>query len=130
MAFTRARPAAFGAEVAIANLHASAGPALRSRAEAEVLRAALTAVDWAAGTPLVFGGDLNLRPRESAVFEALEREAGLRSPTAADSLDHLLVAGLQVAEAPAAWPAERREVAAGERAIRLSDHAPVTAAFS
>jgi len=60
-------------ELCIANLHASAGRALRAAAEAEVLTAAERATEWAGATPLVFGGDLNLRPRETSVYETLER---------------------------------------------------------
>jgi endonuclease/exonuclease/phosphatase family metal-dependent hydrolase len=129
MAFTRAVPARFGVEVCVANLHASAGPSRRAEAEREVLLAAERAGAWAAGAPLLFGGDLNLRPRDTDVFEQLEQRFGLRQATAPDSLDHLLVAGLELAEEPAPWPPERREVADGERLIRLSDHTPVQAAF-
>ncbi len=129
MAFTRARPFAFAHDVCVANLHASAGAPLRQLAEREVLLAAATALDWAGETPLVLGGDLNLRPAESAVFERLAREFGLAPPTAPNSLDHLLVAGLEPVEPPFAWPPERREIATADGAIRLSDHAPVTAAF-
>jgi endonuclease/exonuclease/phosphatase family metal-dependent hydrolase len=130
LALTRTICAALGTEVCVANLHASAGAALRAHAEAEVLRAAGVAVGWARGTPLVFGGDLNLRPRESDVFDTLEREFGLRSATAPDALDHVLVLGLRVTDPPAPWPPTRREVVVAGRAIRLSDHAPVTATFA
>ena len=126
---TRAVPRSFGRELAIANLHASAGSALRTEAEREVARAALVASDWAGDTPLLFGGDLNLRPAESRIFDLLASEPGLAAPTAPDSLDHLLVAGLEIDRPAAAWPANRREVATPEGAIRLSDHAPVEAAF-
>jgi len=130
LALTRARPTAFDAELCIANLHASAGSALRHLAEREVLLAARTALAWAAGAPLLLGGDLNLRPSESAVFDRLERELGLAAPTAPNSLDHLLAVGLEPIEAAAAWPPERREVRSPAGAIRLSDHAPVGAVFS
>jgi hypothetical protein len=70
-----------------------------------------------------------VRPAQSAVFERLERELGLAAPTAPDSLDHLLASGLEPAEPARAWPPERREVPTAAGAIRLSDHAPVTAAF-
>ncbi len=130
MVFTRAVPRDLGREIGIANLHASAGPARRADAEREVLRAAEIAREWAGTAPLLFGGDLNLRPSESDVFDRLATDPGLTEPTAADSLDHLLVAGLDVVEPPAAWPARRREVATAEGAIRLSDHAPVTATFA
>ena len=129
LALTRARPTAFDAELCVANLHGSAGPALRHLAEREVLVAARTALDWAGDTPLLLGGDLNLRPSESAVFERLESELGLVAPTAPNSLDHLLAVGLEPVEPAAAWPPARREVASPAGAIRLSDHAPVGAAF-
>jgi endonuclease/exonuclease/phosphatase family metal-dependent hydrolase len=128
LAFTRIS-FAVGSDVCVANLHASAGAALRDLAEEEVLTAAARATDWAGSTPLVLGGDLNLRPRETRAYEALERAHGLRQPTAPGALDHLLVRGLAILAPPRAWPPERREVRAGGLAIRLSDHAPVEAAF-
>jgi len=129
MAFTRI---ALGNETTycVANLHASAGQALREQAEDEVRLAAEHAVEWAAGAPLVIGGDLNLRPQDSPIYEQLERRHGLRAPTAPGSLDHLLVRGCEIVRPPAAWPPERREVRARGLAIRLSDHAPVDGAFS
>ena len=114
----------------VANLHASAGPALRSAAEREVLAAAERAGAWAAGEPLIFGGDLNLRPRDSGVYAELEERFGLRGPTATGALDHLLVRGLDPLDPPHQWPPERREVTAAGLAIRLSDHAPVEASFA
>jgi endonuclease/exonuclease/phosphatase family metal-dependent hydrolase len=129
MAFTRAVPDRFGGEVCIANLHASAGRARRAAAEAEVLRAAERAAEWAGAAPLLFGGDLNLRPRESAVVAELGARFGLREPTGPGSLDHLLVAGLEIAEPATPWPPERRELAGDGGAIRLSDHPPVQARF-
>lgn len=124
MAFTR-----LASGPCVANLHASAGPALRALAEAEVLSAAGQALDWAAGDPLLFGGDLNLRPRSSRVYEELAR-LGLVGPTADDSLDHLLVSGFKKVEAARPWPPERREVPGpGALRVRLSDHAPVSGVF-
>jgi endonuclease/exonuclease/phosphatase family metal-dependent hydrolase len=136
MAFTRT-----SAGLCIANLHATndrpelAGP--------EVLRAAATAIDWAAGAPLLFGGDLNLRPAEQPeVFEQLQTDCGLVPPTGPHAIDHLLARGLELVEAPAPLPHPeverpadfrgplgiwRRE--AGRR-IRLSDHAPVGAEYA
>lgn len=128
MAFTRAVLAG-GFEVCVANLHASAGVPLRAEAEREVELAAARATEWAAGSPLILGGDLNLRPRDTVIFEHLAERHGLQGPTAPGSLDHLLAAGLETVEAPAAWPPEGREVRAEGLAIRLSDHAPVAAAF-
>jgi len=116
-------------ELCIANLHASAGAALRAAAEEEVSRAAGRAVEWAGSAPLVFGGDLNLRPRDTSIYEQLERRLELTRPTNADALDHLLVHGLAIVDPPAAWPPERREVRVRGLAVRLSDHAPVEATF-
>ena len=130
MVFTRAVPRGLDREVGIANLHASAGAALRAEAERDVLGAAGIARKWAGTAPLLFGGDLNLRPSESVVFDGLATGPGLTGPTAPDSLDHLLVAGLDVVDLPAAWPASRREVAVADGTIRLSDHAPVAATFA
>jgi endonuclease/exonuclease/phosphatase family metal-dependent hydrolase len=131
MAFTRT-----SAGLCVANLHATndrpeiAGP--------EVLRAADTAVDWAGGAPLLFGGDLNLRPAEQPqVFDQLREMHGLEPPTAPDRIDHLLSRGMRLLDPPADLPHPevaraadyhgplglwRRE--AGRR-IRLSDHSPV-----
>ena len=83
----------------VANLHASAG--LPAAAAVEVERAAERALDWAAGDPLVFGGDFNLRPRRTPEpFVALRERLGLRDPTASGAIDHLLVRGLEVIEPP------------------------------
>jgi endonuclease/exonuclease/phosphatase family metal-dependent hydrolase len=125
MALTRTR-----AGLCVANLHASTNaPAL---AGPEVLRAAEAATEWAGDAPLLFGGDLNLRPgRSPEVFEELKERFGLSGTTAPNSIDHLLSRGLETVAAPTAWPAERREVGDGDgRAIRLSDHAPVAASFT
>lgn len=114
----------------VANLHASAGD--RAAAEREVRLAAERAVAFAAGAPLVFGGDLNLRPERSpALFEELGSRFGLAPPTGPRAIDHLLVRGLQVVAAPLALSAERREVSdpASGLAVRLSDHSPVAAVF-
>ena len=52
-------------------------------ASEEVLRAAALAVGWADGSPLLFGGDLNLRPaRARDAFDRLERRFGLAPATA------------------------------------------------
>ena len=100
MALTRAVPERAGTPVCVANLHASAGPALRSAAEREVLAAAERAGAWAAGEPLIFGGDLNLRPATAAVYAELDERFGLRGPTATGAIDHLLVRGLGSVEPP------------------------------
>lgn len=114
--------------VCVANLHATNDqPALASE---DVLKAAQTSVAWAGDSPLLFGGDFNLRPGEDpGVFEVLRERFRLLGPTAPGAIDHLLARDLKVAEAAAPWPAERRELRRGELALRLSDHAPVQATF-
>ncbi len=124
MAFTRT-----ASGLCVANLHATNDrPEL---AVADVLRAAEAASGWAGDAPLVFGGDLNLRPAEDPeLFARLASEFGLDSPaTGPKAIDHLLVRGLEVVAAPAQWPAERRELPLDGKALRLSDHAPVEARF-
>jgi endonuclease/exonuclease/phosphatase family metal-dependent hydrolase len=116
--------------VSVANLHASAGLPLGAAAEVEA--AAERAVDWAGDEPLVFGGDLNLRPRrQPEPFVRLRERFGLRDPTDPDAIDHVLVRGLDVIEAPRRLAPELREVAGPDGLrLRLSDHAPVVAAFA
>jgi endonuclease/exonuclease/phosphatase family metal-dependent hydrolase len=98
---------------------------------AEVSRAAALASEWAAGDPLVFGGDLNLRPADHrAAFDDLRVRFGLGAPTGPRAIDHLLARALDVVERPTALPAVEREAAGPDGlAIRLSDHAPVVASF-
>ncbi len=112
----------------VANLHATNDrPELASE---DVLHAARAAGEFAGGSPLIFGGDLNLRPAESPeVFERLREDFGLAVPTAPRAIDHLLSRGLEVLEPPTAWPPERRELPLDGRALRLSDHAPLAARF-
>jgi endonuclease/exonuclease/phosphatase family metal-dependent hydrolase len=129
MAFTRiAIGDGEGAELCVANLHATNDrPNL---ATADVLRAAEAAVGWAGDLPLLFGGDLNLRPgRDAGAFETLRERFGLTGPTHPGAIDHLLVRNLDVVEPPTAWPAERRELPERGLRLRLSDHAPVEARF-
>ena len=118
-----------GSGVCVANLHATnSRPHL---AAPEILRAARTATRWSRDDPLVFGGDLNLRPSEQPdVFDELRSQLSLSQSTAPRSIDHLLVRGLEITDEPSPWPAERRELREGDRAIRLSDHAPVSASFA
>src|ERR1700744_4409927 len=75
MAFTRT-----ASGICVANLHATNDrPPL---AGADVLLAAEAASGWAGDAPLIFGGDLNLRPAEDPeVFERLAADFGLDSPT-------------------------------------------------
>jgi hypothetical protein len=123
MAFTR-----LGSGVCVANLHASNdNPRLASE---EVRLAAERATEWSGGAPLVFGGDLNLRPdRRPDLFVELADRFGLRGPTAPDAIDHLLARGLEPLEAPRRWPPPARELPWDGLRLRLSDHAPVEALF-
>jgi endonuclease/exonuclease/phosphatase family metal-dependent hydrolase len=133
MAFTRiAGPPGTdddAADLCVANLHATNDrPELAGE---DVLRAAEAASEWAGEAPLLFGGDLNLRPAESpAIFEGLRERFGLAAPTAPDAIDHLLVRGLEIADPPRLWPPERRELREHGLALRLSDHAPAEARFA
>jgi endonuclease/exonuclease/phosphatase family metal-dependent hydrolase len=121
MAFTR-----LGIGLGLANLHASGRPHL---AKAEVRAAAAHAVAWTGDSPLVFGGDLNLCPARTDLFDELSRRHVLRAATGPDAIDHLLARGLEIETAPAPWPPEAREVEVDGLAVRLSDHAPVAARF-
>lgn len=93
---------------------------------------------WAAGSPLLLGGDFNIRPERSAfVFDALERNHGLTARIEGNVIDQLLVVGMEVLEPPARWKSARREVpdptarfGSEPLPIRLSDHAPVQARFA
>jgi endonuclease/exonuclease/phosphatase family metal-dependent hydrolase len=120
---------ASGQTVCVANLHASAG--LPEKATGELIAAAASAVEWSAGDPLVFGGDLNLRPaRNPLPFAELRERYGLGDPTGPHAIDHVLARDLDVVERPRRLPAEDRELAQpGGLRLRLSDHAPVIATF-
>ena len=116
--------------VCFANLHASAG--LPELATEEVVRAAGHAVEWSGDDPLVFGGDLNLRPaRNPAAFVELRERFGLGEPTGPKAIDHLLARGLDVVEKPRRLRAEEFELVQPD-GLRLSpsDHAPVDATFA
>lgn len=112
----------------IANLHASTG----GGASGDLLEAARVAIGWAGARPLVLGGDFNLRPRSSDLFNRLGSEYGFSSPTEPGSIDHLLVRRAEVLEPAASWPPERRDVPDSESGlkIRLSDHSPVIGRIS
>jgi endonuclease/exonuclease/phosphatase family metal-dependent hydrolase len=112
-----------------ANLHASAGRP--TQAAGEVLTAATAAVGWSADAPLVFGGDLNLRPAaDPEPFVLLRERFGLREPTAPDAIDHVLARGLEIVERPRRLAPERRELTEPDgRRLRLSDHRPIAAEF-
>jgi endonuclease/exonuclease/phosphatase family metal-dependent hydrolase len=124
MAFTRT-----AAGLCVANLHATNDqPAL---AATDVLKAAQAATEWADRSPLLFGGDLNLRPQEDpGVFEELRSRFELHGTTGPRAIDHLLSRGLEIVEAPAPWPPEQRERRHGNRALRLSDHTPIEATLA
>jgi endonuclease/exonuclease/phosphatase family metal-dependent hydrolase len=111
----------------IGNLHATTRD--QPLAEDELCLAAETAIGWAGDSPLILGGDFNLRPERSAVFPELEQRFGLAPPTAPDAIDHMLVRGLDVLEPPHQWPPEAREIPWDGLTLRLSDHAPVVALF-
>jgi endonuclease/exonuclease/phosphatase family metal-dependent hydrolase len=113
----------------VANLHATNDHP--PRAAEEVLRAAETAVTWAGSNPLLFGGDLNLRPGPNPyAFEQLRERFDLVPPTGPDRIDHLLGRSLEVIEAPAPWAPEGRDVPAEDGlSLRPSDHDPVAAVF-
>jgi endonuclease/exonuclease/phosphatase family metal-dependent hydrolase len=113
----------------VANVHLSAGRARLALAERELLLAAERAVEWAAGEPVILGGDLNVRPAESEVFGLIAERHGLTGTTAPNSLDHLLARGIEADSPSRVWAGPEREVDAGGLAIRLSDHAPVEASF-
>jgi endonuclease/exonuclease/phosphatase family metal-dependent hydrolase len=119
-----ARPG--GATLAVANLHASTGGGEATRAD--VREAARLAVEWSGDAPLVFGGDLNLRPRRAPEeFADLRTRLGLLGDAPADAIDFLFARNARPLGPPVARNAE---LPAGDgRALRLSDHAYVTAAF-
>ncbi len=118
-----------GETVCFANLHASAG--LPEKASGELIAAAANAVDWSGGDPLVFGGDTNLRPaRNPLPFTELRERFGLGDPTGPHAIDHIFARELEVAERPRRLPPEARELPERDGLrLRLSDHAPVVAAF-
>lgn len=110
----------------VANLHAS-GPS--PLAAEDTRMAAEAAVNFAGDDPVILGGDFNVTPDETGVYDELTRRFGFQGSTGPHAIDHLLARGLDIVEPPTAWPDEAREVPAGDRAIRLSDHAPVQAHF-
>ncbi len=113
----------------VANMHVSTKP---PAAASELVAAAERASDFAGADPLLFGGDFNVRPRDSRVFDELRHRFGLAPPTAPDRLSHLLARGLEVIEHPTAWPPEARDIIDPDTGlrIRLSDHNPVVARFA
>jgi endonuclease/exonuclease/phosphatase family metal-dependent hydrolase len=124
MAFTRT-----ASGICVANLHATNDhPELAAE---DVLRAAGAATEWTGDAPLLFGGDLNLRPAESPrTFKELNERFGLSGQTVPRAIDHLLARGLETVAPVTAWEPERRELSQGRLALRLSDHTPVEASFA
>jgi endonuclease/exonuclease/phosphatase family metal-dependent hydrolase len=114
--------------VCVANLHASTGRGART--VADVLRGARAAIAWSGADALVFGGDLNVSPKDDpAAFAELAR-LGFSEPTGPNAIDHLLARGLRVASPARRLADEEREVEAADGVrIRLSDHDPVLAEF-
>lgn len=93
----------------VANYHASTRPAL---AHDELTRLAAAAQAVAGATPVVLGGDLNLRePAAPSFVHVAERD-----------VDHIFVRGLV-----SAGPAERLERMTG--GLELSDHVPLRIAL-
>ncbi|MGI9020924.1 MAG: endonuclease/exonuclease/phosphatase family protein [Solirubrobacterales bacterium] len=119
--------ARLGSGICVANLHASTADHLATE---DLSRAAERAVAWAAGAPVILGGDFNVRPDHSNVFRRLTEAYGFSAAAGAQAIDHVLVRGLEVVEPPRAWPPAAREVTEDGLAIRLSDHSPVAAVFA
>ncbi len=115
-----------GPGVVVANLHASTAD---PNAAVEVALAARDAIEWAGDAPIILAGDFNVTPEQSGVFDELA-ELGFSRPSSEQAIDHVLARGLDVIEAPRAWPPEAREVTQDGLAIRLSDHAPVAATLA
>ena len=95
----RAAADGLGARRAARRRHACASPtctrprACRSRRPPRCCAPPRHAVEWSGGDPLVFGGDINLRPaRNPAPFAELRERFGLGDPTGPHAIDHLLVA--------------------------------------
>lgn len=105
----------------VVNLHATALHADERCADAELRRAAEWADQVAApDEPVLFCGDVNVRPERSRTLADLHgAEWGFSAPVPA-RIDQVLVRGLPVSE-PNVWPEERRRV----DGRLLSDHAPV-----
>lgn len=122
-----ARLEAPDAELCVANLHATAGN--DERAAHDVALAARRALEWSRGLPLVFGGDLNLRPaRTPEAFVALPNLTGVTGPK---RIDHLLARGLERRGPTRVLPAAWREVRDRDsgKLLRLSDHDAIAAEF-
>ena len=126
MAFTRT-----ASGVCVANLHATNDrPAL---AVADVAAAPpRAAIEWAGEAPLLFGGDLNLRPRREprASSSELRERFGLAAPDRARR-DRPPAGAGPVASSSRRRPGRPSAASSSEDglALRLSDHTPVEARF-
>ncbi len=100
-----------GSGLWVANLHATVHDDAAARRDAERARAVVLA--WAGGSPLVLGGDFNVRAL------SLERFAY----AGGHDVDHVFVHGL--APVGEVVVLEREVVRAGGASATLSDHAPV-----
>lgn len=118
-----------GAQLCVANLHASAHNP--PRAAAEVERAARRAIEWSTGRPLVFGGDFNVRQvTEPWIYDRLRDAYGFTGPTGPKLIDHVLGRVLHVRESAHQLPPASHDIQLpGGHSTRLSDHAPVAAVF-
>lgn len=114
---------AAGAELCVGCLHASRGPVAAAR---DVRLAARIATDWAGETPLLLGGDFNVRPEEDRrLYEGL----GL-GPALPGSIDQIVSRGLDPGAGPAILPPRTRELRDRRGLLlRLSDHSVVAGAF-
>ena len=113
----------------VAGLHAS--KLETGNTGADVRAAAERAVQWSGSHPLIFGGDLNVRPEQAKELYrgTLEKRLGLTGALHG-SIDQLLTRGLERVEpATRLAPAERELPGPDGLRIRLSDHAPVVATF-
>jgi endonuclease/exonuclease/phosphatase family metal-dependent hydrolase len=119
-----------GRALCVANMHATAAGD-HTRAARELLHVAELCVGWDPDTPLVVGGDMNVRPREHPwVFEELRERFGLAPPTADDAVDNLLARGLEVVDPPRRLPDDARDIVRPDGGrVRLSDHAIVAGRF-
>ena len=110
-----------GRVAVIANLHATAYPADRRLADAELLRAASFADGLARpDDAVVLAGDFNVRTHSSSTLRDL-RGAEWGFSREGTYIDHVLVRNLELVSPLTPWPDERRSV----DSKLLSDHAPV-----
>jgi endonuclease/exonuclease/phosphatase family metal-dependent hydrolase len=99
--------------ICVVNLHGSTRVEL---AEAELRNVWDESLEWAAGDPLIVGGDLNLRD-PSAPRQDIVQLASL-------GVDHIFASGLQPAGESLLLD---RHVTVGGQPVELSDHTPLVA---